>query len=186
MIARRLVCFAAGLLAASAGSAVASAFGVYSPDMANSAAMGMRQVFNAGGCRGGNISPALDWKNPPPGVKSFAVTLFDPDAPGQGGFWHWVAFGIPANVTALASNAGDVAARIMPENAVQIRNDYGLPGYGGPCPPPGQVHRYILTLYALNVAGFDGLDENASVPQVREQLRRHVLGSAKIIAKYPE
>jgi len=102
------------------------------------------------GCAGGNRSPQLAWSGAPAGTESFAVTCFDPDAPTGSGFWHWVVVNIPATVDALQLGAGDPAAGLMPAGALEVRTDFGKPGYGGPCPPQGaNIHRYIFTLFAV-------------------------------------
>jgi Raf kinase inhibitor-like YbhB/YbcL family protein len=104
------------------------------------------------GCGGGNRSPHLRWDGAPQGTKSFAVTCFDPDAPTGSGFWHWVVVNIPANVTELALNAGDPTSGKMPGGALEVRTDFGKPGYGGPCPPPGDhPHRYLFTVHAVSM-----------------------------------
>jgi Raf kinase inhibitor-like YbhB/YbcL family protein len=101
------------------------------------------------GCDGGNESPQLSWSGAPEGTKSFAVMCYDPDAPTGSGFWHWVVVDIPRTVTSLATNAGAPSGANLPPGAMQIRTDFGAPGYGGPCPPPGHPHRYIFTLFAV-------------------------------------
>ncbi len=104
------------------------------------------------GCMGGNQSPQLSWSGAPEGTQSFAVTCFDPDAPTGSGFWHWVVANIPANVTSLPTGAGDPAAGMMPAGALEVRTDFGKPGYGGPCPPQGaNIHRYIFTVHAVSL-----------------------------------
>ena len=104
------------------------------------------------GCEGGNVSPHLAWADAPEGTKSFALTCFDPDAPTGSGFWHWVVVNIPPHVTELPAGAGDPAANKLPEGALQVRTDFGAPGYGGPCPPPGHGrHRYVFTLHAVGM-----------------------------------
>lgn len=105
------------------------------------------QLFNQGGCHGRNESPQLEWSGTPAGTKSFAITMFDPDAPGPG-WWHWAVVGIPADVHQLPSNAS-ASGFLKRFSAVEARNDFGTAGYGGPCPPAGQSHRYIVTVYAL-------------------------------------
>ena len=92
------------------------------------------QVANVFGCKGGNISPSLSWSGAPSGTKSFAINVYDPDAPTGSGFWHWVVFNIPASTTSIPKNAGDVKAKLMPAGAIQSRTDYGIDGWGGPCP----------------------------------------------------
>lgn len=108
-----------------------------------------RQFLNAFGCHGENISPELSWVNAPAGTQSFAVTIYDKDAPTGSGFWHWLIFNIPANVTELKSDAGAVSKNLAPAGSIQSNNDMGQPGYVGPCPPPGLIHEYLITVYAL-------------------------------------
>jgi Raf kinase inhibitor-like YbhB/YbcL family protein len=122
----------------------------------------MDHALSAGygfGCDGGNVSPHLAWSDAPEGTKSFALTCFDPDAPTGSGFWHWVVVNIPPNVTELPAGAGDPQGGMLPEGALQVRTDFGAPGYGGPCPPPGHGrHRYVFTLHAV---GMDALPVTA-------------------------
>ena len=104
------------------------------------------------GCGGGNKSPHLRWSDAPAGTKSFAVTCFDPDAPTGSGFWHWVVVNIPPGVTELALDAGNPASGKLPAGSLQVRTDFGKPGYGGPCPPQGDhPHRYLFTLCAVSM-----------------------------------
>ncbi|PWG79238.1 YbhB/YbcL family Raf kinase inhibitor-like protein [Pararcticibacter amylolyticus] len=103
------------------------------------------------GCTGSNKSPELHWTNAPAGTKSFAVTMYDADAPTGSGFWHWVLVDIPSNVMQLKSGAGSIPQKLAPDGSLQSLNDTGAPGYQGPCPPEGETaHRYIITVYALN------------------------------------
>ena len=103
------------------------------------------------GCGGGNKSPQLRWREAPADTKSFAVTCFDPDAPTGSGFWHWVVVNIPPRVTELPLDAGNPAGGKLPAGALQVRTDFGKPGYGGPCPPAGDhPHRYLFTVFAVS------------------------------------
>ncbi|MGN6668560.1 MAG: YbhB/YbcL family Raf kinase inhibitor-like protein [Trinickia sp.] len=138
-------------LAASANLAQAQgAFALASADLRNGGTFGNAQVYNQDACKGGNVSPQLSWRNAPAGTKSFAVTIFDPDAPGPG-WWHWAVADIPPDVTALPANAG-ASGYLKKIGAIEARNDWGEVGYGGPCPPPGKPHRYVVTVFALNTA----------------------------------
>lgn len=108
-----------------------------------------KEFFDSFGCTGQNTSPHLSWSDAPEGTESFAITIYDKDAPTGSGWWHWIIFNIPADVTELKPEAGDINKSIAPDGCVQARNDYGTFGYGGPCPPPGQVHQYLITVFAL-------------------------------------
>lgn len=125
---------------------------------------------------GHNVSPALSWSGAPAETRSFAVTIFDPDAPGSG-FWHWIAYDIPADVTELVEGGP------LPEGAKEAENDYGIRGYGGACPPPGPAHRYVHTVYAL---GVERLDVSPDDPHasVRSELMANVLDQASITATF--
>jgi hypothetical protein len=142
------------------------------------------QVYKGFDCEGGNVSPSLKWKKAPAGTKSFAVTAYDPDAPTGSGWWHWVVFNIPANVTSLSKGVGNPASGETPKGAVQAKNDFGKAGYGGPCPPNGdKPHRYIFTVYALKVDKLDA-DENATPALVGFMINANQLGKASFTATY--
>jgi Raf kinase inhibitor-like YbhB/YbcL family protein len=142
------------------------------------------QVFNGFGCTGKNISPELKWVNAPKDTKSFAVTIYDPDAPTGSGWWHWVIFNIPANVTELKTDAGDLQKKLAPAGSVQSMTDYGKPGFGGACPPVGdKPHRYVITVFALNVPKLD-LDEHAGSAYVGYNLNGHAIAKASMISYY--
>ncbi len=171
-----------GLLVAP--TANGAGFTVTSPEIRNGARIADEQVFNNFGCQGGNVSPALQWKDAPADAKSFAITVYDPDAPTGSGWWHWVVFNIPANVASVAKGAGDTAASLTPPGAIQSRTDFGKPGYGGPCPPPGdKPHRYQITVYALKVDKLP-LDENAPAAMVGYYVNQNLIQKAMINAQY--
>jgi Raf kinase inhibitor-like YbhB/YbcL family protein len=136
------------------------------------------------GCDGGNQSPHLAWLGAPAGTKSFAVTCYDPDAPTGSGFWHWVVINIPPDVTELALDAGNPKAPKLPARALQTRTDFGVPGYGGPCPPAGDhPHRYLFTVFAV---GLDSLQATAdtSAAVIGFQLHFNTLAKAALMGLY--
>ena len=125
------------------------------------------------GAGGHNVSPDLAWSDVPAGTKSFAVTIYDPDAPTGSGWWHWVAVDIPGTVTSLPEGGP------VPIGVRAWVTDYGYAGYGGPCPPPGPAHRYVHTVHALP---FDTLPvgDEATSAQVRFTILANELASASI------
>ena len=159
-------------------------FTLTSSDIAEGKPIAEMYTFNGFGCAGGNISPALSWSGAPPGAKSFALTCYDPDAPTGSGFWHWLAFDIPPNVTRLARGAGDPKSPAAPKGAVQSRTDFGMTGYGGPCPPKGdKPHRYHFTIFAVDVAKLDA-DAQSSGAVVGFNLHFHTLAKATLTGLY--
>lgn len=140
--------------------------------------------FNGFGCSGENKSPQLSWKNAPTGTKSFAITMYDSDAPTGSGFWHWVVFDIPANVNELVANAGNVSLNLAPKSAIQSITNYGIKGFGGPCPPKGHgFHQYIITVYALKTESL-GLNDDTNSAVVGFNLWNQTLAKASIVAYY--
>lgn len=173
------VLFAALLLNS---TALAQTFTVRSTDVGGQATM--QQVFNGFGCTGQNISPQLSWEHAPKGTKSFAVTMYDPDAPTGSGWWHWLVFDIPPATTQLASDAGNAAKQLLPEKAIQSRTDFGTQGYGGVCPPEGDGwHVYTVTVYALKVEKL-GLDNNANPALVGFYLNVNTIEKASLVFYY--
>jgi Raf kinase inhibitor-like YbhB/YbcL family protein len=143
----------------------------------------MRNVFNQSGCSGANVSPEFRWSGVPRDTKSLAVTIFDPDAPARGGWWHWVVFNIPVTATGLESGAGDSHTGRLPAGSVQCRNDYGEPGYGGPCPPPGTTHLYVAKVYALNVERLT-LGPETPPGKVARQIEEHSIASGQLTVRF--
>ena len=131
----------------------------------------------------GNTSPQLSWSGAPEGTKSYAVTLYDPDAPTGSGFWHWTVANIPAEVTELTTGAGSPGGD-LPRGAIQGRTDYGKAGFGGAAPPPGHgPHRYIATVFAVDVESLDvTADDSGAV--FGFNLFFHTLAKASITATY--
>lgn len=142
------------------------------------------EEFNGFGCTGENQSPQLAWSNAPEGTQSFAVTMYDPDAPTGSGWWHWVVFDIAADVDQLVSNAGNIDLELAPEGAIQSITNYGQKGYGGPCPPEGHgAHQYIITVYALKTASL-GLDANTNPAIVGYNLWNNTIAKASMVVYY--
>lgn len=143
-----------------------------------------KQEFNGFGCSGDNQSPHLLWKNAPDGTKSFAITMHDPDAPTGSGFWHWVVFDIASNINELVTNAGNVNLSLAPKGVIQSITDYGMKGFGGPCPPEGHgFHQYIITVHALKTEKL-GLNENTNPAIVGFNLWNNTLAKASLIVYY--
>lgn len=133
---------------------------------------------------GQNISPQLSWINAPKGTRSFAITMFDRDAPIEGGFWHWLMFNIPATVDQLPADAGNTFTHLAPAIAIQSMNDFGQYGYGGPNPPHGHGwHNYSITLYALDTETLE-LSKDTSPALVGFHLWKHTLAKATIVFYY--
>jgi Raf kinase inhibitor-like YbhB/YbcL family protein len=172
---------AAGMLALFFASAAWS-FELSSSDVTQGRRLNLAQAYDGYGCHGGNLSPALRWKDAPAGTRSFALTVFDPDAPTGRGWWHWLIFDIPAAVDALPEGVG---VNVPPPGGTrQGRNDFGERAYGGACPPAGDgTHRYVFTLYALKVERLN-VDADARPEQVDAAIRGNSLGSARITATY--
>jgi hypothetical protein len=162
----------------------AGTFTLQSAEIKPDAKIDDAQVYKGFGCEGGNVSPSLKWTNAPAGSKSFAITVYDPDAPTGSGWWHWIMFNIPASVTSLPAGAGEPAGGKAPQGVVQSRTDFGKPGYGGPCPPKGdKPHRYIFTVYALKTDKIDA-EADASGAVVGFMLNANKLAKASFTGKY--
>lgn len=125
-------------------------------------------------CDGADQTPTLHWGEPPPGTKSFALVIDDPDAP-SGTFRHWGVFDISASARSIGGGQ-----RI----GTEVNNDFGKPGYGGPCPPKGHgPHHYHFKLFALDVGSL-GLKANAHVSDVEREAEKHAVGRAELIGTY--
>jgi Raf kinase inhibitor-like YbhB/YbcL family protein len=141
-------------------------------------------VHSAMGAGGDNLSPDLSWSGAPEGTQSFALTLYDPDAPTGSGWWHWVVYDIPAKVTSLPRGAGAAGGQALPPGATMARTDFGSAEYGGAAPPPGHgPHRYIFTLYALNTPKLD-VPPGCTAAYVGFAIHFAKLAEAKLTAVY--
>ncbi|WP_395650723.1 YbhB/YbcL family Raf kinase inhibitor-like protein [Brevundimonas sp.] len=126
----------------------------------------------------GNTSPHLAWSGAPEGTKSYAITCYDPDAPTGSGFWHWTVANITADVSEIPTGGP------VPSGAVEGRTDYGPAGFGGAAPPPGHgPHRYIFTVFAVDVETLDVTPENSGAV-FGFNLFFHTLAKATITATY--
>lgn len=172
-------------------------FTLTSPDLA-SGVFDNKFILNGFGCSGGNVSPAIEWRNIPAGTKSLSLQVHDPDAPTGSGFWHWGVYNIPVTATGLAQGAGN-SPDTLPAPAFGGATDFldtGATGtngnYGGPCPPEGdKPHRYNFTLYALAV---DDVQQAGGIPKtgtaalysfvLNKGLGSNLLGTASFTAVY--
>jgi Raf kinase inhibitor-like YbhB/YbcL family protein len=135
-----------------AGLPEVAAFTVTSTTLADGASMSLDQMSGIAGVPGGkDISPQLAWSGAPDGTKSYAVTVYDPDAPTGSGFWHWAVADIPATVSELPEGAGDDTGSGLPEGAFQVPNDRRAARFIGGAPPAGHpAHRIFIVVYALD------------------------------------
>jgi Raf kinase inhibitor-like YbhB/YbcL family protein len=159
----------------------AGGFSLSSSAFKNNGAIPEKYAFNAMGCTGENVSPPLEWKNPPAGTKSFALMVHDPDAPTGSGWWHWVVYNLPADTSSLPEGA---KSGTLPKRAVEATTDFGKSGYGGPCPPPGSgKHHYNFTLYALKVDKLD-VPSGASPAMIGFNVNASSVGKAKLTGTF--
>lgn len=161
-------------------------FSVSSDSVRDGEALSLHQVSGIFGAGGEDISPHLAWTGAPAQARSFAVTCFDPDAPTGSGFWHWVVYDIPQNVTELAAGAGTAEGAALPTGAKQLKNDAGLFGYLGAAPPAGHgPHRYIFAVHALSVAELP-IDQNTSAAVCGFNMFGNTLARALITPTYEQ
>jgi len=181
---RNLFKFLTVLLFTVSTSVYAGTFTLLSNDIAHGKFMTKSQEFNGFGCSGGDFSPHLKWSNAPEETKSFAITVYDPDAPTGSGWWHWQIVNIPKNVTELVAGAGSLKKGAVPKGSLQIKNDYGNTSFGGACPPKGHgVHRYQFTIYALSVEKLE-LPEDASGALAGYMINVNTIESSTIESLY--
>jgi Raf kinase inhibitor-like YbhB/YbcL family protein len=161
-----------------------AAFDVTSTDVRDGERLAQAQVSGIMGAGGQDASPQLSWTGFPAETKSFAVTVYDPDAPTVSGFWHWAVVDIPASVTELPSGAGDEVGTGLPEGAFQLNSDASLARYVGAAPPEGHgKHRYYVVVHAVDVESL-GLSRTATPAYLGFNLFFHTLGRAMIVGWY--
>jgi len=132
-------------------------------------------------CEGSNVSPQLSWTGDTNGIKSFAIILSDPDAPG-GDFVHWVIYNIPGNFKELHEDV--TPSRNIPDEVMIGTNSFGHVGYGGPCPPPGKPHRYIFNIYGLDTILHHHLETGATKSELLKAMKGHILAEGELMGKY--
>jgi hypothetical protein len=161
-------------------------FSVSSTDLTDGAKLATPQVSGLMGAGGEDRSPQLSWSGFPEGTKSFAVTVYDPDAPTASGFWHWAVANIPADVTELPADAGNKDAPSLPSGAVQLRNDGGFAGFVGAAPPAGHgPHRYYVVVHAVDTEKLE-VDGDSSPAYLGFNLFMHAIGRAVLMGTYEQ
>jgi len=162
---------------------LAATFTLTSEDIFHGKLMSKTHEYQGFGCVGKNLSPQLSWSGAPEGTEAFAVLVHDPDAPTGSGWWHWQIVNIPKTTTSIPAGAGDSASKRLPKQSIQIKNDYGVTGFGGACPPKGHgVHRYQFTIHALSKKL--ELPADASAALTGYMVKAHSLASSSIEALY--
>jgi hypothetical protein len=149
-------------------------FTVTSPDVRDNGAFPASAWADSFGCTGPNQQIRLSWSGAPKSTRSYAVTMFDPDAPSGAGFWHWLTWDIPPAVTTLGPTP--------PPTAVSGTDDAGVTGYLGPCPPSGDIpHHYEITVYALNTTSL-ALAPTTPATVTAFTMSAHILATARLTA----
>lgn len=162
----------------------AAGFQLRSADIKAGDVIDKKFEFNGFGCSGENKSPALEWSSAPAGTKSFAVTVYDPDAPTGSGWWHWSVINVPADVNTLKADAGAVGGAGLPKGASHVRIDYGVAGWGGMCSPAGdKPHRYIFTVHALKIEKLE-VPADATAALAGYMINANALAKASFTATY--
>ena len=159
-------------------------FTLTSADVTEGQPLKNAQVSGIMGAGGEDTSPQLSWSGFPEETRSFAVTVFDPDAPTASGFWHWAVANLPATVTELPAGVGD--GSMLPGDALTLCNDAGMRRYVGAAPPAGHgYHRYFVVVHALSVEKLD-LTEDASPAYLGFNLFMKAIARAVIHGTYEQ
>src|SRR6202162_440612 len=183
MLLRGSILAGAIALAGLCGSHEARAQGVFtlsSPDFKDGERLALKNAGNNKAnpnCLGENVSPTLNWSNPPAGTRSFALLMFDPEGRPPGGVSHWVAYGIPVAVTGFAEGAVSGPS----DKYIGGKNTLNLANYFGPCTPPGAPHHYILTLIATDLE-FTALQPGLTRDELLKALDGHAKGATGLVA----
>ena len=168
------------LLALSISLGMANSFTLESMDIRGQ--LTKVQEFNGFGCTGQNVSPELHWSHAPKGTKSFAITVYDPDAPTGSGWWHWLVINIDAKAQSVVADAS--GKHTLPKGALETMTDYGTAAFGGACPPEGdKAHRYVFTVHALDVEKLD-LNAKSDSASVGYMINAHTIQKASMISYY--
>lgn len=159
-------------------------FELSSPDIQANGTIPQRFEFDDFGCTGENRSPELHWAGAPADTKSFAITVYDPDAPTGSGWWHWMVYDLPADADQLEAGVGTLNSGNLPGNAAQGLSDFGVAAWGGTCPPKGdKPHRYVFTVHALKVEQLE-VPANATPAMLGYLIHANALASTSFTAKY--
>ena len=163
----------------SAISFTGTAMTVSSQDIEEGSRMTKTFEANVFGCSGENLSPMLSWREVPEGTKSFAITVYDPDAPTGSGFWHWLVIDLPSTWNHIERGAsGKLTA------GRELENNYGSIGFGGACPPVGDgMHRFQFTVWALPTEKL-AIPEGASNAIVGFMLNNTAIDKATLTTTY--
>lgn len=159
-------------------------FALSSADVPDGSRLKNAQASGIFGAGGEDISPQLSWSGFPAGTQSFAITVYDPDAPTLSGFWHWAVADVPVTTTELATGAGDESGSGLPAGAVQLVNDGGVRQFLGAAPPQGHgEHRYFITVWAVGVPSL-GVPAAASPAILAFNLFGQAVARATIVGTY--
>jgi Raf kinase inhibitor-like YbhB/YbcL family protein len=159
-------------------------FELTSTDITDGQPLKMPQVSGMMGAGGEDVSPQLSWSGFPEETRSFALTVYDPDAPTASGFWHWAVANLPATCTELPAGVGEGSE--LPGRAVTLVNDAGMRRFVGAAPPPGHgVHRYFVAVHAVKVEELE-LDEDASPAYLGFNLFMNAIARAVIHGTYEQ
>ena len=131
-------------------------------------------------CENENVSPQLHWNEVSKNIKSYAIILDDPDAPG-GNFVHWVIFNIPGTMNELHENV--TPSRNIPDEVMIGTNSFGRIGYGGPCPPPGKAHRYYFRIFALDTI-LHHVESGATKQLLIKAMEGHIIAKGELMGTY--